>query len=123
MTTISSDDMKAAVAKAVLEVLDRSKRDLLIQNALENLIAPRKDNRGYGSDKPSILEETFNSELALYARDVVREYFTQDGPMKEKLNGFIQRMVEKMLTDEEGELGKALAEAVSEAMKKLMRGY
>jgi uncharacterized membrane-anchored protein YjiN (DUF445 family) len=122
MTTISSDDMKAAVAKAVLEVLDRSKRDLLIQNALENLIAPRKDNRGY-SDKPSILEETFNSELAMYARDVVREYFTQDGPMKEKLNGFIAKMVEKMLTDEEGELGKALAEAVSEAMKKLTRGY
>lgn len=123
MTTVSSDDMRAAVAKAVLDTLDQNKRDLLVQQALENLIAPRKDSRSYGSDKPSILEETFNSELAMYAREVVREYFTEDGPMKEKLNGFIQRMVEKMLTDEEGELGKALAEAVGEAMKKLTRGY
>lgn len=121
MPTVSSDDMRAAVAKAVLETLSQDKRDLLVQTALEHLMAPQKGQ--YGHDRESVLQETFNQELANQARLVVRDYFTEDGPMKEKLKSFIQKMVEKMLTDENGDLGNAFADAVSEAMKKLTRGY
>ena len=121
MTTISDQDMKAAVAKAVLETLDQGKRDLLIQNALETLLAPRKGQ--YSSKEPSILQELFSSELELHARNVVRGYFADDGPMREKLDGFIQEIVKKMFTGEGGALGDALADIVAEAIKKLSRGY
>jgi len=94
---------------------------VLIQNALENLLAPRKGQ--YSSNNPSILQELFCTELELHARQVIRGYFTDDGPMKEKLDGFIRKMVEKMFTDEGGALGDALADIMSESIKKLSRGY
>lgn len=123
MPTISDQDMRAAVAKAVLETLDQNKRDILIQQALETLISPRKGEGWNAKDRPSMLDEVFTSELQHYAREVVRGYFTNDGPMRKKFDDFIHKMVERMLTDENGELGHAFAEAISDGLKKSLSRY
>ncbi len=86
---INSDDLKKLAGEAILRSIDQEKRDLLIKQAIEHLLAGPKDS--YGRATASPLERAFRDAVEAVAQKIVTEELQKDDGVRET--------VRKLMTD------------------------
>jgi hypothetical protein len=74
--SIDPDQIKTLVQEAILLQLTTEKREELIKQAIQALLAPVKDKYSHSYDK-SPLQQAFQEASYSCARDIVREEFTK----------------------------------------------
>ena len=111
------------VAKAIMDGIDTGQRDLLIQKALEDMMAPRVEEGLYGkrTQKGSKLQEIFEDAVYVHVRKRVDEMLEADSNVKAQLDKFARDAITKALTDDD--IGGKLKETLSDAVSRVFRGY
>lgn len=117
---LQDEAMRGIVAKAVFEALDPTKRDLLMVEALERLMAPGEYDNHRGGRKPSPLAEAFQDACdSVVRRTVYNEIEKEDSSLRQQLNAFIAGVIERILSD--GVLGDRIAKAVGDEVSNKLR--
>lgn len=87
-------DFKEIFAAAIVQSLDKEKRDIIIQNSITQLLSVPKDNSYYGKNQLTPLQEAFNQAMHIKAKQYVVEYLDTDPSVKERLQGLVKEAIE-----------------------------
>lgn len=115
--SIPADAMQAIVQKAIFEGISAEQRELLVQQAIEYLVAP--PTNGYGQRGTSPLESAFQNAVAIAANQIVRELVKES-----EFTARITEMVEKTLREfvaQDVRMVEAVGSAVGTAVTEVIR--
>jgi hypothetical protein len=127
--TLEEEQVKEVVSAAVLKLFNEEQRDTLMKSAVAHLLTPTENNnRGYGRNAASPLEDAFLNAVDSATRKWFHERLTspdEDTPEKKMLHDALSEVVQRMFTgDNRATVIDTLTEGVVEAFKKLhVRDY
>lgn len=127
-TNVSIDEeaIRPIVAQAVMEQIGEERRDRLIADALEYLLAPKVVKDPYHRDRrePSPLEEALQHAVAASARTVVNQLLAEP-KYQRAVEKAVRDGMDQALREREGESGwlfDAIGNAVRDKVVSMMRG-
>lgn len=114
---LDSDKLQELMGTAILQSLDQIQRLTLIQGAITYLIAPQRSvGGGYGSDRPSPIQEAFQSALRDLARKMATDLLTEDSSVAGQVRKLMDEAVTKVMIDKRDDTVNRIAEAIAKGM-------
>ena len=99
---ITDEQVRAIVAKSILDALPEAQRAEMLQKAITSILTPAKPT-GYSFDRSpprSVLEEQFQSATADQVREIVRGLVAADEGLKGRIREVVTAAVTKALASE-----------------------
>lgn len=98
---ITDEQVRAIVAKSILDALPEAQRAEMLQKAIASILTPAKESYSYGRNQPrSVLEEQFQSATAEQVREIVRELVSADDGLKGRIREVVTAAVTKALASD-----------------------
>ena len=112
---ITDEQVRAIVAKSILDALPQEQRENMLEKAIVSNITPPKDNghNYYGSKKSSDLEDQFQMAAREQVRDIVRGLVEKDEAVKGRIREVVSAALTKALASDK--LVDTLADGILEA--------
>jgi hypothetical protein len=115
---LSDENVKAAVAVAVINTLNAENKDKLLQEAIKGLFTP--ENRGNSWEKKSTFDRIFENEISNAARDIIRDEMAKpDNEFRVKISEAVKLAMQKALSREGEEFG-VVTDAFTKAIVDLL---
>lgn len=116
---IDTEAIQTIAQKAILEGLGQDQRDLIIQQAVEGLLArPKNQNSWRGDHDPSPLQIAFNNAVSSVAMQIAREVVAEDERVKERIRELMGEVIAELLGDEGySEAAEIFAGALTSAIR------
>lgn len=99
---IDPKDLESLVSEAILRSLDQEKRDILIKDAIQHLIAPQRNGYGQGQGS-SPLQQAFREAVAVVARQECEKALAGDPEVASKIRGLITEAIARVLSSDRRE--------------------
>lgn len=114
-------EIKEIVTAAILTHLGQEQRDLLIKQALKELIEPktRSTRGGYDKEEYIPLHEAFQKAVNQVAKDVLYQQFTTDTEAHKKLMAIIDEAVQQWLASDAKRIVKTIADELSRVVSRI----
>jgi hypothetical protein len=96
---LSDDQMRAVMAKAILDTVTPEKRDELITKAIGFLMIPEKTG-SYGGQTTSPLERAFQEAARVVAEKLAREALAADTKFAEQITKLFEDVAAKLFANE-----------------------
>ncbi len=99
---ITDEQVRAIVAKSILDALPEAQRAEMLQKAIASIITPAKPS-GYSYERNpprSVLEEQFQSATTEQVREIVRGLVASDEGLKGRIREVVTAAVTKALASE-----------------------
>lgn len=113
---IDDENMKALIAKAIMDTLTVDAREKLIGEAIKNLLTSK---RGNSYDSRSELQVAFDSAVVSVAQQVAFQELTKDDALKDKVRALMVDAWERMAGGEKREI---LVGKIAEGMERALKG-
>jgi|SRR6478609_9162907 len=121
---LNEDAMRPIIAKAILDEMGHEQRDLLVQNAIDTMLAPTILKGQYGRPderQPSMLEQIIRDQTRVIAGKVVAELL-EEPEQADRIRTQIRSGILKALTEEDnGWLLSSIGHAAGEAVTKILQ--
>ena len=112
---ITDEQVRAIVAKSILESLGPEVREKMLERAIVSIITPPKkgDYGHYGQDKKSDLETQFEMAARIEVQRIVRELVEKDGTIQARIREVVGGALTKALSSDK--LIDTLADGILDA--------
>lgn len=116
MTDIKIDTaaMNQIVSKAILEGIDDNQKQAILEQAVQALITPKKDNYGRNTDTP--LQRAFDSAVGSVVYQVAREFVEENQELRAKVREMVAQAMATALESPGTKLQGAVRDAVAECI-------
>lgn len=120
---LNEDAMRPIIAKAILDEIGPEQRDLLVQNALDNLMRPGITKGQYGRPDertPSMLEDIMRDKVRGLATRIVGEML-EEAEYADKIRTQVRDgILEALQRNDNGWLTSSIGYAAGEAITKIL---
>lgn len=114
---IDQQTMNAAVAKAILDSLGENGAQLVIQQAVQALLEPVKQDH-YSSKPPKThLQQMFDEEVRRASGQIVRDILHENVEFKGRVGALVHEALDKLFEGER--LATKLAELIEQAIGRM----
>jgi hypothetical protein len=117
---INSEVMQSLVAKAIIDSIEPEQKQLLLEQALAWIVAPRIEYGRQVNDSP--LQQAFTQAVREAAVVAVRE-LVAEAPIKAAIEEKVREKVTVLLAEEQSWLFDSVGNAVGERITEIMRGH
>jgi hypothetical protein len=111
---LTDEQLHGLVSEAILRALDENQRNILIQNAIAVLLAPKKDSYGYKITTP--LQDAFNNAIAVVSQRIASETMLNDENVKAKMRGLLDEAMDRVFDKDREKHVQRVADSISSAM-------
>lgn len=112
---MKDDILKALVTTAIFEGLEQQKRDELVRQAIESLLARQDGGYQYGDSRTKI-QRAFDEAVYAVAREECRKAVQEDPRVRERIRELLVKGTEALLQDES--VINSFASAISGVLSK-----
>lgn len=112
---LDGDALREATVQAMLGVLTQDVKNKMLENAIQNLLAPSTDT---WSRNKSPLEIAFNDAVIQLARIETKRMIEEDSVMRERIKELMRVMVDKILCADMDKLAERMADAFVASMRR-----
>lgn len=98
---LNDEQLRAAVAGAIIQTLTQEKREELISHAVQALLTPPPTRNSWDKPLPSPIQQAFDVAVENVAREVAKEQVRSDPALRARLAELITKAVERLMNSDE----------------------
>ena len=111
--TLNESQIRELTVNAILQTIDQKGRDLLVQKAIQHLLAPDKSQFGSGK---SPLERHFEYAVEQVCKEVVTKNVQTDLVLQSKLKELMSAAVDKFFNSQQAVVIEKMAEGLRKGL-------
>lgn len=112
-------NLEPIVAKAIMETITPEARETLLVKAIQDYLTKSTPGHDRFSQRPSPLQEAFNSAVRIQAEKMAREMMNDDEDMKKRLKELLEEVTNRVFT---GDAREKLVESMASSLGRAISG-